>query len=160
MITQERLKQLLTYDPDTGMFTRRTYVRGHKVGEPVGFNWNGYWGIKVDGKGYQAHRLAWLYMYGEHPKQQIDHINRNKMDNRISNLRDVNRSRNRENQAAPYKNNKLGMQGVSMYRSKYKAQIQIKGVVTYLGVYETADEAQQAYKNAKCKHHIKENDHE
>ena len=156
MITQERLKELLIYDLNTGEFTRRVYVRGHKVGEQVGFDWNGYRGIKVDGKGYQAHRLAWLYVYGEHPKQQIDHINRDKTDNRITNLRDVSGSQNRENQLSPYKNNKLGVQGVSKWKQKYKAQIQVAGVVTYLGLHETIEEAHQAYINAKNKYHIQE----
>lgn len=158
MITQARLKELLTYDPDTGIFYRRQAVPGHKVGEVVGFNWNGYKGIKLDGKGYQAHRLAWLYVYGEHPKHEIDHINRDKMDNRINNLRDIPKYRNRENQNAPYKNNKLGMQGVSKYRNKYKAQIQVQGKVTYLGTYSTPEEAHEAYKEAKKLYHIQENE--
>ena len=158
MVTHKRLKELLNYDPDTGVFTRKLYVRGHKVGEVVGFDWNGYRGIKLDGKGYQAHRLAWLYVYGEHPKHEVDHINCNKMDNRIANLRDIPKNKNRENQIAPYKNNKLGVQGVSMHRGKYKAQIQIAGVVTYLGVHETLEAAKQAYIDAKKKYHIQEND--
>jgi len=77
MLTQERLKELLTYNPDTGVFTRKKVSRGGrwKVGTLDG---TGYIHTRVDYKIYLAHRLAWLYMYGEFPTETIDHINHNK----------------------------------------------------------------------------------
>ncbi len=87
-LTQERLKEVLSYNPETGIFTRNPGIRG---GEKVGTNSHGYVSIMVDGYLYQAHRLAWLYMEGYMPEQEIDHISRKRDDNRWCNLRVVNR---------------------------------------------------------------------
>ncbi|MNQ84444.1 hypothetical protein D3C85_995720 [compost metagenome] len=91
-LTSGRLKELVTYDPLTGVFLRKGCTA--KVGyNPV--DW--YVTISIDGQKYQAHRLAWLYVYGEWPSNFIDHINQIKNDNRISNLRDVTKSVNSSN---------------------------------------------------------------
>ena len=92
------LRATLHYDPDTGKFTRKI-ARGSKaVGdEPGSFNPVGYWQIGVCGRTYTAQRLAWYYTTGEWPEHDIDHINRDKLDNRIANLRAISRSENLKN---------------------------------------------------------------
>ena len=150
MITQERLKELLHYDPKTGLFMRI---------EPLGFPTkdgyagsvdHGYRRIIVDGKRYLAHRLAWLYVYGEHPKGDIDHINRTGLDNRIVNLRVVSANQNKWN-AGAYAGNKFGMKGVSKKGNRFRAQIcDGHGYPIHLGTYDTPEEAHEAYlKKAK-----------
>lgn len=100
MITQERLKELLHYDPETGVFTWKHTGRRKKAGTPAGWVGDrGYSHVQVDGRTYKAHQLAWLYVHGQRPVE-IDHINRNKGDNRISNLRPVERCDNQRNRPA------------------------------------------------------------
>jgi hypothetical protein len=96
MLTQERLKYLLFYDKDAGGFIRNVSTTPNtKVGEWAGtFSKIGYVYISVDGKRYLAHRLIWLWLYGYFPKNQIDHINRIRSDNRLVNLREVTKSIN------------------------------------------------------------------
>ena len=100
MLTQQQLKEHLSYDYATGVFInlRNKPGRGGGIGSVAGnSNVNGYVYIKVMGKRYMAHRLAWLYHYGEWPVNEIDHINNIKDDNRICNLRDVTHSENQQN---------------------------------------------------------------
>lgn len=98
-LTQERLKELFDYDPTTGIF--KTKVARGKVpaGRAYGSHNNEYVQIWVETRGYAAHRLAWLYVHGYFPKAplEIDHIDRQKNNNRIANLREVTRSENRRN---------------------------------------------------------------
>ena len=84
-LTAERLREVLDYDPDTGVFTRKVRTASSvKVGDVAGsLNGKGYIRIRVDGRLYFAHRLAWLYVHGEWPVDQVDHINGIKNDNRI-----------------------------------------------------------------------------
>lgn len=95
-LTAERVRELLHYEPATGIFTRRIRTSNRtKVGAIVGAdNGKGYLQISVDWRLYSAARLAWLYMTGEWPKEEIDHINRVRSDNRFSNLREATRSSN------------------------------------------------------------------
>ena len=89
-LTQKRLKELFYYDPVTGVFTRLHSTSNVKAGRATGnLNTGGHLGFLVDKKMYQAHRLAWLYVHGDWPNSQIDHINGVRTDNRIENLRDV-----------------------------------------------------------------------
>jgi hypothetical protein len=149
MLTQERLKELLNYDSETGIFTRKTSIAGHKAGSISGASQNkGYIQMYVDGKNYLAHRLAWLYVYGCFPKYQIDHINRNKKDNRIVNLRDVSNSINQHNNTLR-SHNTSGTTGVmfSQKRKHWVSQIHIDNKRIYLGTFKDKEMAIQARKN-------------
>lgn len=112
MIKQEELKRVLTYDPDSGNFTFNIKKGGMNIGDIAGYiQADGYRAISCNGIQYKAHRLAWLYMTGSFPENQLDHINMNKDDNRFSNLRKATRSQNNMNRRS-YSNNKLGCKGV------------------------------------------------
>ena len=151
MLTQKRLKELLSYDPETGVFTWRVGRPKAKAGSIAGGkNWKGYWLICVDGKRYRAHRLAWLYVYGSIPKHQIDHINQDKLDNRIANLREVTNAENHRNMGIP-KNNKSGYRGVSFFktRSKWVARIRDGAVYRCLGYFDCPTTAAIAYHKKK-----------
>jgi len=151
MITQEELKNELLYDENTGVFTRNKKTRGKKsgIGNIAGcLDKDGYIRIIVRGKPYQAHRLAWLYVYGSFPERCIDHINGQRSDNRISNLRDVDMTTNLQNIRKAMSSNKTsGLLGVSRdtNRHLFKAQIQINGKKITIGYYKTPEEAHQAY---------------
>ena len=158
MITQENLTELLEYNPNTGGFTwlkrPNEYARfihaGDKAGGP---NSAGYIHIRVFGRKYKAHRLAFLYMTGEFPAGEVDHINGIKGDNRWQNLRDITRRGNKENIKRPYSTNRLGLLGVTEHKGKYRAQICIAGVRKALGTYTTPEAAHNAYIAAKREHH-------
>lgn len=151
MLTQERLKELLDYDPETGVFTRKVSLsRRVKVGDIAGsLHPHGYLTLMVDAKSYVAHRLAWFYVYGVWPKE-IDHINRIRNDNRISNLREVSRLENMYNKSK-YANNSSGLTGVSWHKAtgKWHSSICAKGLQKYLGLFDTPEEAHAAYLAAK-----------
>ena len=145
-----RLRALLNYDPDTGVFTRRIGVRGFAAGSIVGsLNSNGYIYAKVDGYRCYVHRLAWCYVYGDWPSSELDHINNNPTDNRISNLRLSNPSANNLNKHRPRSDNKSGYRGVVAQNNKWRADIKLHGKHKYLGVFDTAEAAYAAYLNAK-----------
>lgn len=99
MITQARLKELLSYDRQTGLFTRRVPNKVRPKGFVYGAAENKYVQISIDGRTYPAHRLAWLYVHGKFPVRpfEIDHIDRRKNNNAFDNLRVVTRSQNRRN---------------------------------------------------------------
>lgn len=155
MITQERLKELFSYDPETGVFTRLTN-RGTqwKAGQVAGSISHGYVAISIDGIRYRAHRLAWLYMYGELPIEDLDHINRIRKDNRVSNLRLASRKENMQNQSIKI-NNKSGHTGVSWWSrdKKWRAGITINYKNINLGYFANIEDAVAAYANAKEKLH-------
>jgi hypothetical protein len=140
MITQQRLREIYEYNPETGQFIYKTQSRmGPKVvGKIAGSERNGYIRLRVDGKNYSAHRLAWLYVYGEHPEGEIDHINRVRSDNRICNLRVVNRSANKLN-CGGYANNTSGVKGVSIDRRRGTWRAQYRSVM--IGTFYSKEEA-------------------
>ena len=159
MLTQARLKKVLNYNELTGIFTWKVAkARRIKTGDIAGnLAQQGYSRIVLDGKLYYSHRLAWFYVHGEWPKDQIDHINQSRTDNRIVNLREVTGAENNKNQSLS-KSNKSGSIGVywQKARNKWIAQININGKVKYLGLFsdkEDAIEARQAA-NIKYNYHV------
>jgi len=149
--TQEKLRELLEYNADTGSFVwRRPIARCLKAGDPAGYVTNrGYRIISVLGRPYMAHRLAWLYVHGHWPAGEIDHVNHDRLDCRIKNLREATRSQNLGNMRRSHKNNS-GHKGVCWDRSRNKWVAYIGGHSTrkYLGRFDTLDAARTAYAKA------------
>lgn len=146
-LTQSRLKELLNYDPLTGQFTRAVPRAGFQTGSPVGaVDSYGYLVIRVDGKPYKAHRLAFLWMTGEFPSNQVDHKNRHKGDNSWSNLRDANPSNNRANVGA-WRGKRLP-KGVFARGKRFRAIICKNGRNINLGTFDTQEAAHRAYADA------------
>lgn len=154
-ITQERLKQLLNYDPDTGVFrwlvNRKPTIR---AGDVAGCTRRGYAIIKIDQRIYFSHRLAWLYAYGRWPTGDVDHINRARNDNRLCNLRECSRSENCQNTSRRLRNTS-GHKGVSWVssRNKWVAQIVIHGKNVNLGRYALLEDAIAARNAAEKKYY-------
>jgi hypothetical protein len=155
MLTQERLKEVLSYNYETGIFTRiKRTSNSVSIGDIAGWK-DDYWKIKVDAKTYLAHRLAWLYVYGEWPKDVLDHIDHDTYNNKISNLRDITRTANQHNQITYHKTNSSKMMGAHYHKTKkkYQSRICVNGKTIYLGMFGTAEEANKAYISAKRKLH-------
>lgn len=149
ILTQARLKSLLVYNEHTGNFFRKVGRKGAGfVGTVAGSPSNGYLTIMIDGKNYRCHRLAWLYVHGEFPEGHLDHINQNKTDNRISNLRVATKKQNAENTGIQ-SNNKSGYRGVfwNSQKSKWHAKIKHHGKTTHLGFFDDPVLASIAYQN-------------
>lgn len=142
-ITQERLKELVHYDPLTGFFVLKKYRGGRvKEGEILGSKTqNGYVEIKVDGKTYKAHRLAFIYMEGRLPSE-VDHLNRVRNDNSWANLKDSTRGENCRNRGA-LKHRYLPV-GVYAHRNKFKAMVGVDYRPKYLGLFDTPELASEA----------------
>jgi hypothetical protein len=155
-LTAERLREALRYDPDTGKFYRLEATAQAAAGEVVGTPSNGYLFITVEGAQRRAHRLAWLYMTGEWPLREIDHINGDRSDNRFENLRDVTRAINVQNRHEPRAGKLFDSPlGVHFCRStgKWRAQIGVRGRRVHLGRYASPELAYAAYLDAKRLHH-------
>lgn len=151
IISADELRKRLRYDASTGKFFRLP-GRGVVAGAPAGrVKARGYIEIELGGATHKAHRLAWLYVHGELPVGVIDHINGDKTDNRIENLRDVTVAQNAQNQRLrPH-----GL-GVSWNAEKRQWRANIKPAGTpqvYLGAFDTQEAAQAAYIEAKRKYH-------
>ena len=155
-LTVERARELLSYDPETGFLTWLCRRGRYHQGEVAGFlTPYGYIDIQVDARKHKAHRLAWLLTYGVWPTLDIDHINGNRADNRMVNLREVTRSTNLQNQRASHTDNRLGVIGAYWIeiKKKYRSTIYVSGKQTHLGYYTTPEEAHQAYLTAKRRLH-------
>lgn len=155
-LTAERLRELLHYDPETGVFTRLVSLNfAVNVGDVAGtLMKKGYWSIGVDKHKYKAHRLAWLYMTGSWPKEQIDHINGNRIDNRFSNLRECTNQENQQN--IPVITKATGRLVGTCFRKDrgmWSAAIICTPVRKHLGFFATQEEAHQAYLKAKAELH-------
>lgn len=153
----EWLRERLAYSKETGQFTWLVSGRGLPgIGKVAGSPAvGGYWRLHMKGVTYLAHRLAWFYVYEEWPKFEIDHINGNRLDNRIANLRDVPMDQNRQNQRKHHKTNKSGYFGVHFCKTKkkWRASIMYNRTQHRLGYYSTPEEAHASYIEAKRKFH-------
>ncbi len=156
-LTAQRLRELLHYDPETGVFTWSVRTSNRiKVGDVAGTgSGQGRWQILVDGHLFLAHRLAWFYVYGHWPTHGIDHRDGNPLNNRIENLRDVLPSVNSQNLHRPHRDNQTGLLGVlrENRRNKWLAQITVNGKRIYLGYFDSAEKASAAYLRAKEIYH-------
>lgn len=143
MLTQSRLKEVVEYDPDTGIFVRKEHTRRVVAGSTVGTKRsNGYLAMRIDNELYYLHRLVFLYMLGALPTDNVDHVNGNKTDNRFTNLREATVSQNAMNRSKQ-SNNTSGYKGVTWDRAKNKWKAQIKS--RFIGYYNTAEEASRSY---------------
>jgi hypothetical protein len=156
MITQQKLKELLNYNQDTGIFTWNKRLSSRAgIGDVAGCkNIKGYIYIGIDKVCYKAHRLAWLYVYGYIPKKQIDHINGNPSDNKITNLREVTVYQNALNQKKA-KNNTSGIKGISVCKktNKWHVRITVNGKRKSLGLFDDLDLAELVINEARLKYH-------
>lgn len=153
MLTAERLRELLVYEPVTGVFRwRKSPARRIVVGSVAAPKTQK---ILVDGKMYKASRLAWLYMTGQWPKFVVDHGNRNPKDNRWENLRDVTQRINMQN-TERHPNNTSGRKGVSWdtRRSKWVAHITLNYRFKFLGYFSDKEAAIEARKAAEKTHFL------
>lgn len=158
MLTQTLLKQKLSYDKTTGVFTWKTgKYKGRCAGTIAGTKPNqGYVRINIDKKEYKAHRLAWLYIYGSFPVKQLDHVNRNRVDNKIDNLRLADDALNSKNQSI-YKNSPTGYHGVTAHGTRWRARINVGGKKIHLGVFDTIKEAAKCRAEAEVKYGFHQN---
>ncbi len=151
-LTAERVREVLDYDPETGVFTRRTRSGPRVwVGDVAGFKRpDGYMQIKIEARAYLSHRLAWLWVTGEWPVYGIDHIDGVKDNNRIANLREADQSLNAQNLKRARVNNKAsGLLGVTQFGERWQTRVVVKGVIHHLGTYDTAEQAHSVYLGAK-----------
>lgn len=155
-LTAQRLRELFSYDPDAGSFTRLAQRGPSKAGLVAPCkDAHGYEVLRVDYRLHRAHRLVWLHVHGAWPVGDIDHIDGNRANNRIANLRDVTRAENNQNQRSAASHNAGGVLGVSPVHksSRYRARIAVNGESRHLGCYATEEEAHAAYLDAKSALH-------
>lgn len=147
----ERARAVFTYDPDTGLLTRRVCTGSRAaIGTAVGHaDRHGHMRVSLDGIEYAVHRLVWLLVTGRMPSGDIDHINGNRADNRWSNLRDVSHRVNLQNRRSATAANKCGLLGVSQRGGSFLARIKVNGKQVCLGSFGSGQEAHAAYLHAK-----------
>lgn len=154
MITQEELKALFVYEPDTGMLRRIDPVRKAYPWRKIGRNGR-HLATTIKGETCYLHRLVWLYHKGEHPIDMIDHINRDTSDNRIENLRECDNAHNQYN-ARRKANNVSGRKGVVRHNNcpgrPWQAKIVVRGKTISLGYFANLDDAANAYAEASKKY--------
>lgn len=156
-ITQERLKEILKYHPETGEFKwLATLSNIARAGSTAGTikKVQGYIQIRADGRCYYAHRLAWLYMTGSWPKNEIDHINGNPADNRFFNLREASRGENSSNRGI-FVNNKSGVKGVHWHATKgrWRVNLYLCGKEYFFGYHTDLEFAELVASEARIKLH-------
>ena len=156
IIDSTYLREVLEYNQDTGIFTWKISRYKNKIGTIAGsFSSQKYWRIKIKGEECLAHRLAWLYVHGEMPNDEIDHINGIRHDNRICNLRCATTQENQQNIKKPNAKNKSGFVGVHWCKTyqKWVAAIRINKIKKQLGRFDSAEEAYKVYLQHKQTHH-------
>lgn len=154
MLTQERLKELLSYNKETGEFTRLKDRGTRKIGDEAGHNIEGYTYIGIDNKTYPAHRLAFLYVDGVYPLSDVDHKDMNRGNNKWDNLRISTRRLNMLNMKA-HQDNPLGFKNVSYRKDtgKYSVRITINGKYKAIGCFDDLDLANLVADAAREKYH-------
>lgn len=152
-LTQKRLKELLHYDPDTGVWTRiKSRGRTDLVGAVCDcVDGGGYICIRIDSGRYKAHRLAFLYMLSRWPKDEVDHIDLNLTNNKWANLREATHIQNMRN-IKVRADNVSKMKGVTYFAGGYQARITVNRKRVFLGFFKTPQEAYSAYLGAAAKH--------
>lgn len=155
MANADRVRELLDYCPDTGQFTWKIHVANRKAGTAAGSRHNeGYVSIKVDGKQFLAHRLAWLHVHGSWPSTKLDHKNRNRADNRLENLRPASNNQNSYNAATP-RTNTSGTKGVHWHApyGKWVARVRAEGREIFLGAFKDKADAVKIVEAARNEFH-------
>lgn len=155
-MTHAQLLKLLRYDPNTGHFYCRIARLGAPIGKQLGCVRYKYLYIWLERRHYAAHRLAWFYSYGHWPKE-LDHVNRNALDNRLCNLREATRSQNLYNIPA-YSSSSTGIKGIHRVRratGRYWWRVRITNNTRriHLGYFKTKEEAGRVYNKAAQKYH-------
>jgi hypothetical protein len=154
-MTQDELKEQFNYDPETGLFTRIKSKGGRPIGEVAGcLRSNGYLYLMVNFKSVSCHRAAFLFMIGEFPKGQVDHVNRDKTDNRWANLRDVSQSENERNKSP---RSSTGVRGVYYDKrclSPYLASLQKNGKTYTKTGFDTIEQATAARRSLELEHWV------
>ncbi len=143
-LTYEQVAERLLYDPYEGILRWRN---GRMKGQMAGsVDTGGYRVVKMLGRRYKEHRLAWLLHYKQWPQYDVDHLDRNKLNNRIANLRDATPKTNARN---------VGWRGASFHKTtgRWRAQIKVDGKKLHLGLFDCEQDALAAYRDAKMKHH-------
>lgn len=153
-LTVQRLHEVLYYNKDTGVFVwKHRDTHKDKLGKVAGIKRpNGYLAICIDSQYHYSHRLAWMYVHCDFPNV-IDHIDGNKENNSINNLRSVTQKTNIENLKKARKHNSTGLLGVFRSKNKFQSRIGVNGVGIYLGRFLTKELAHEAYLQAKRKYH-------
>jgi len=155
-LTAKRLREVLHYDPETGVFTWAVTLSQRAIAGSVAgsVHASGYRYIGIDGQRYPAQRLAWLYMTGEWPSDLVDHENLTPGDDRWSNLREATRAQNAWN-APCHRDNTTGFKGVYWHKAagKWMAQIKANGRLVYLGLFTDINAAAAAYAGAAHRFH-------
>lgn len=154
-LSQARVRELLDYNPDTGIFKWRVSSARYRPGDIAGTKHiQGYLKCGIDGQRYLMHRLVWLYVHGHFPEADIDHINMNKTDNRMCNLRAATRSQNFANKPRA-SGNRSGFKGIWLdsRRCKWQARIGVNRTRVHLGTFDTPEAAHAAYAEAAVKYY-------
>lgn len=160
-LTAQRLRELLHYDPEAGVFTWRVdrsikTKAGAVAGGPMV---RGDHAICIDFRKHKTHRLAWLYMTGEWPKHEIDHRDTDALNNRWENLREATSAQNKQNLRKAKGRNRCGVLGVYLHgqnklgADRWRARIRVDGTTVHLGLFDSAELAHAAYVSAKRRLH-------
>ena len=154
LIVEARLREALDYEPETGLFRWKIQIASRVPGDIAGNHTHGYIEIGLDGVSYRAHHLAWLFVYGEIPDLLIDHIDGNRANNRISNLRLATQAQNLQN-LRKSRGKYTILLGVTYHKQagKWLAQIRVNGRNKSLGLFDSAEDAHIAYLHAKREFH-------